>query len=291
MSKKYKGIVLLIMLLFHSTTYAAYVKGIYLTQSTLENTYYLSYLIKHAKKVGINTFVIDFDRPTKRYRDNVGLVKDNNITFVARITIFPNGGTSTQVTSPQYWQKKYSLVKQAVDWGAAQIQLDYIRYNTTQKASSDNAKNILFIIQWYKNKLAAQNIPLQIDVFGVTSFGESVYIGQDIKLFAQSVDAICPMVYPSHYTPFSEHFRHPYGTVYDSLSSIKEQFNNKPPFKLYAYIELSNYHYRMPQYKTLDYIYAQIRAVQDAGADGWYAWSAHNIYDNLFRILEAQTIK
>jgi hypothetical protein len=264
------------------------VKGIYLTQYTLENTATLNYLIKHAKAAGIDTFVVDIDGPSKRYRDNIGLLKDNNIKYVARVTMFDGGGTKAQVENPDYWQKRYGLVKQAVDLGASAIQLDYIRYNTKQVPSSQNAENINKIIKWYKDKLSAQNIPLQVDVFGVASYGESKYIGQNIKLFSQNVDAICPMVYPSHYVPFAEHFREPYDTVYDSLASIKEQFNDKMPIKMYAYIELSNYHYPMSRTKTLAYIKAQLEAVKEAGADGWFAWSPHNRYDNLFYVLENQ---
>jgi hypothetical protein len=266
----------------------ANIKGIYVTQYNLENTAFLNYLIKHAKAAGIDTFVVDLEKPSKRYRDNVALLKENNIHYVARIVMFPNGGTARVIRDPAYWQKRYTLVKQAVDWGATQIQLDYIRYNVAQKASPENAKHILEIIQWYKTKLSGQNIPLQVDVFGIASFGESKHIGQNIKLFSQSVDAVCPMVYPSHYVPFPEHFKHPYDTVYDSLMSIRDQFDDKMPIKLYAYIELSNYHYPMSHEKTLAYIRAQLEAVEAAGADGWYAWSPHNRYDNLFYVLENQ---
>lgn len=265
------------------------VKGIYITQWNLENTNFISHLIKRAKAAKIDTFIIDLEKPSKRYKENIALVRNNNIHYVARIVMFPDGGTKAQIRNPVMWQKKYTLVKQAVDWGASQIQLDYIRYNTKQKPSAENAKHILEIISWYKTKLSGQNIPLQVDVFGIASFGESKHIGQNIKLFSQSVDAICPMVYPSHYVPFSKHFKQPYETVYTSLMSIKNQFNYKMPFKVYAYIELSNYHYPMSRSQTIEYIKSQIKAANAAGADGWYAWSPHNRYDNLFNILEGKT--
>jgi hypothetical protein len=265
------------------------VKGIYVTQTSLENTAFINYLIKRAKASGIDTFVVDLELPSKRYQKNIALLKANNIKYVARIIMFPDGGTPEKIKNPAIWQKKYALVQKAVDWGATQIQLDYIRYSSKNKASSNNSQDILQIIQWYKNKLSGQNIPLQIDVFGITSFGESKHIGQNIKLFSQSVDAICPMVYPSHYVPFPEHFKHPYETVYDSLRRIKGQFSEQQlPMKIYAYIELSNYHYPMNREKTLAYINAQLKAVDAANADGWYAWSPHNRYDNLFSILESQ---
>lgn len=263
------------------------VKGIYVTQWSLENTAFITNLIRRAKAAGIDTFIVDLEIPSKKYAKNIELLKQNNIHYVARIIMFPNGGTEEKVKNTDYWQGKYRLVRLALHWGAQQIQLDYIRYNTKQKPSSENAKNILNIISWYKSKLLDQNIPLQIDVFGIASFGESKYIGQNIKLFSQSVDAICPMVYPSHYVPFKEHFLKPYDTVYSSLQSIKGQFQkHQLPMKVYAYIELSNYHYPMSRAKTLAYIKAQIKAVDEANADGWYAWSPHNRYDNLFTILE-----
>lgn len=262
------------------------VKGIYLTQYTLENTSILNYLIKRAKSAGINTFVVDLELLTKRYVANIQLLKQAKIRYVARIIMFPGGGTPEKINNPAIWQRKILQVQQAVNLGAKEIQLDYIRFNTKQKPTPENAVKIFNIIAWYKEVLANQNIPLQIDVFGVTSFGESKYIGQNIRLFSHSVDAICPMVYPSHFTPFLEHFKHPYDTIFGSLKHIQKQFGDPMPMKVYAYIELSNYHYPMSHGKTLDYITAQMKAVADAGADGWYAWSAHNRYDNLFNLLE-----
>lgn len=261
------------------------VKGIYLTQYTLENTLFLNYLVKNARLAGVNAFIVDLEKPSKRYQTNLNILKDNHIKYIARIVMFPGGGTKALVQNPSYWQKKYRLVQQAIEWGAHEIQLDYIRYNTKQKPSAQNAKDIQLIIQWYKNKLSGQNIPLQVDVFGIASYGESKYIGQNIKLFSESVDAICPMVYPSHYEPFAHHFKRPYETVYDSLMNIKKQFNHPMPIKLYAYIELSNYHFPMNRAAKLDYIKAQIKAVEAAGADGWFAWSPHNRYENLFHYL------
>lgn len=282
---------LLVLSLTMASGALAGVKGIYLTSYSVENTTFFNYLIKNAKASGIDTFVVDYDGPSKRFNQNIALLKENNIKWVARIVMFDGGGTREQIKTPEIWQKKYTLVKQAVDLGANEIQLDYIRYNTKQKPSAENAKDILTIIQWYKNKLASQNIPLQVDVFGIASYGESKYIGQNIQMFSQVVDAICPMVYPSHYTPFAKHYATPYETIYDSLTRIQDQFeHDKTPVKMYAYIELSNYHYKMTKDQKIAYIKAQIRAVNAAEADGWYAWSPHNRYENLFHVLQNEKL-
>lgn len=281
------------MLFCMSSISVAMVKGIYVSQPTFEDTKYLNYLITRAKKSGINTFVVDMELPSKTYQNNLALLKSNNINYVARVTIFPNGGGKPeQVTSEAYWEKKYKLIQQAVNYGAQQIQLDYIRYDTKQGASSKHAQDILKILQFYKARLAKLSVPMQVDVFGIASFGEEKNIGQNVKLFSSSVDAICPMVYPSHYEPFRTHAVAPYDTVYNSLKALKGQFDTKElPFKLYPYIELSNYRYPLSTEKRLGYIYAQIQAAEAAGADGWYAWSPNNLYDNLFKVLETRKVK
>lgn len=269
----------------------AWVKGIYVTQPTVENRARLSYLIRQANSVGINTFIIDFHRMSRAYRKNIELVKRNDIKYVARIVVFPGGGNESQVRSKAYWEKKYKLILGAIDLGASEIQLDYIRFSASRRPSSQNAKDIHRIISWYKDKLDQFDIPLQVAVFGETSFGASRSIGQNVKLFADSVDVVCPMLYPSHYEPFRKHAKQPYQTVLSSLNALREQFDNSPPFKVYAYVELSNYRYPLSRQQKLAYIYSQIKATEDGRADGWYAWSPHNQYDNLFRVLKVYSLR
>ncbi|MDR3490450.1 MAG: putative glycoside hydrolase [Gammaproteobacteria bacterium] len=278
-----------ILLGFSSTIYATgLVKGIYLTQETAENTSYIKYLIHQCKAVGITTMVVDVEIPSKQLQNNVALIKSNHLNYVARVIVFPDGGKPEQIASQAYWEKRYKLVKAGIDYGATEIQLDYIRYSSKQKASPENAKNILKVAQWFKQKLKEEKIPLQLDIFGIASFGESKNIGQNVRLLAQAADVLCPMLYPSHFDPYLEHARTPYETILNALNAIREQFDYEIPVKIYAYIELSNYRYPLSGAKRTAYIQAQIKAVKDAHIDGWYAWSAHNKYEYLFHILEAE---
>jgi hypothetical protein len=304
MNIKYRQLALLflfsfMMLFFNNIIYAAtdnpsslthhYAKGIYISQATAEDTPYFTYLINRAKKVGINTFIVDLELPSKKYANNMQLLKENGIRYVARIIVYPGGGTREQVASLPYREKKLRLAKLALSYGASQIQLDYIRYNTKQPPSSKNSETIASIISWFKNNLDA---PLQVDVFGISSFGESKYIGQNIQLIGQTANVICPMVYPSHFEPYKAHAVTPYETVYKALMAIRKQYNNEAlPFKLIPYIELSNYRYQLSHEKKLAYIYAQIQAAEEANADGWYVWSPRNLYDNLFHVLETKQVK
>ena len=279
------NIITFILLTYSGLLQAVNERGIYINQSTLENNQKLNKLISESKKTGITTFVVDLNKITRNYQKGINLIKSNGIKYVARIVIFPKGGDVQHVRSKAFWELKYQLVDAAIRFGAQEIQLDYIRYSTKRRPSAENSKDILEVIKWYKQKISKHNIPMQIDVFGEVSFKPSTRIGQNIKLFANSVDVVCPMVYPSHYNPPRYHSDRPYETIDKSLKAMKRQMNHKMPFKLRPYIEASNYRYSMSFEKRVKYITAQIKAVEDNNADGWYVWSANNHYDALFQAL------
>ena len=261
------------------------IKGIYISQGTLEDRKYLEYLIRRSKEVGINTFIIDINHVTTAYEKNILLVKNAGIKYVARVVVFPFGGNRDNVHSEVYWLSRYRLVDAAIRLGADEVQLDYIRYAASNTPSHQNAQDIKQVISWFRNKID-DRAKLQIDVFGESSFKESPRIGQNIPVFAPAVDAVCPMLYPSHFEPYKEHAKRPYDIIYSALTKLKSQFpDSSTPFKLYPYVELSNYRHSFTDEQLVGYIHAQIKAVEDANADGWYAWSAGNKYDRLFNIM------
>ena len=293
--KTIKKMLLILFIFLNCLTLAkAWDKGIYLTQYTLENPEKLKYLLSQAKAHGINTFVIDHEYFSSHYAKALAKVKAADLKIVVRIVVFSNGANREQMRSQAYWEEKYKLVKDAIISGADVIQLDYIRYSSKEPANPQHAQDVHQVIKWFKEKVNKEKIPMEIDIFGEVSYYPSMHIGQDIKLFANSVDGVNPMVYPSHFWPFEKYSAKPYDTVKNSLNALSKQFNNNPPFKVHAFIEAANYHYL---HKTSDkqkqaYLLAQIRAVEDAnGVSGWYVWSANNVYENLFMVLKNNPIK
>lgn len=196
----------------------AWVRGIYVTQPTLESTRTIKYLIRRSKAVGISTFVIDYYRNSKRTRRNIQLVKKAGIHYVARIAMFPHGARPHQIRSKKYLARRYAQIQAAIKLGAEKIQLDYIRYHISQRGSEKNACNIYNIIKTVRSKIP-RRIGLEVDVFGEAAHIHSKHIGQHAPLFAPVINAICPMVYPSHYYPYRFHSQRPYQTIYKSLTS------------------------------------------------------------------------
>lgn len=267
----------------------AWNKGIYLTQHTLQQPAKLDYLIREAKATGINTFIIDHDFYSSHYAPAIAKVKAAGLKHIPRIVVFKDGGNAQQVRSKAHWEEKYKLIDEAIKAGADGVQLDYIRYSSKLPANPQHAKDVYQVIKWFKQKINAEKLPMEIDIFGEVSYYPSMHIGQDIEMFADSVDGVNPMVYPSHYWPYQKYSAEPYKTVNDSLNSLVGKFNNKPPFKVHAYIEAANYHYlkKTSNAEKQRYLLQQIRAVEDAkSVSGWYVWSANNVYENLFHVLK-----
>lgn len=270
-----------------SQTYA-FSRGIYLTQSTEQNSAKLNDLIQKAKQYNIDTFVIDVNIPSKIYAKNISTILASGIHYVARIVIFPHGGTHIQVTNKEIWAKRLKLAKYAVGLGASAIQLDYIRYRAEYPPNTAKAKRILTVVQYFKDELRSHNVSLQMDIFGIASHRPAHTIGQDPQELADVVNTFCPMVYPSHFEPYLKHAVRPYETIADSVKALKNQLVNHTNVSVIPYIELFNYRYKLSREGRLRYIEAQMKAARDSGADGWYVWSATNYYKPLFEVLAAK---
>ena len=272
--------------LFVSSYADAYTQGIYITQSTAQNAKKLNALIADSKKYGVDTFVIDVnEKPNRTYSANVKHVIDSGITYVARVVIFPHGGTHAQVTDKRIWDKRLALAKYAAELGAKSIQLDYIRYHAERPGNPERVKYILKVVDYFKSELKPYNVNLQMDIFGVAADRPAHTIGQDVSVLAGVVNAFCPMLYPSHYEPFREHAVRPYSTVYNSVTALKRQLKDHPDVAVYTYIEVYNYRYPLAHEARMKYIAAEMKAAKDAGSNGFYVWSPNNHYGPLFEVL------
>jgi hypothetical protein len=259
-------------------------QGIYLQQYTAQSPKKLDHLINSSLEVGVNTLVVDLWWRSPVYKAAIQRIQHFGLRYVPRITMFADGGTHAQVSNKAFWEERWKLANYALDLGAKDIQLDYIRYSSKTEASPQNAINIREVLRFFKKRINERGAQLQIDVFGEVSHAPSMHIGQDMGLFATEIDAVCPMVYPSHYQPYQERALLPYETVYDSLTALKRQMGDRQ-VPVLAYIELFNHRFPMNAAERVKYIRAQLRAVREAQAEGWLAWSAGNRYDLLFEIL------
>ena len=273
-------------MLLHVGLSFAYVKGIYLSENTARDGVKMAYLIKEAKMTGVNTFVIDVNVRNPAYERHVKMVVASGIHYVARVTVFPGGALPNQINDRALWDRRLALAHYAISLGADQIQLDYIRYSSKDGiASSQKAHAVYRVIQYFRSHIPA-NIPLEIDIFGISTFKPAPTIGQDPGMFAPLLSGICPMVYPSHYEPYKYYAVRPYQTIFESVQALRKQLPAGSKVAIYPYIETFNYRYPMTRAERMAYGLAQMKAAKAAGAQGFYVWSASNEYAILFDILK-----
>jgi hypothetical protein len=265
------------------------VRGIYVQQTTALDAAKLGYLIENAVKAGLNTLVVDLWGRSAGYATAIKSIQDAGLRYVPRITIFPDGATPEQVGDQQLLEKRWRLVDYALRLGANDIQLDYIRFSSRHRAAPENADKILEVVRFFRQRVQARGARLQIDVFGEVSYGPSERIGQDMRRFAPELDAVCPMLYPSHFEPYKETAVTPYQTVFGALTALARQ-TRANPLPVYAYIEHFNYRYPMSDVERTAYLDAQLQAVLDSRAQGFYVWSVGNHYDLLFKLLERRAL-
>jgi hypothetical protein len=113
--------------------------------------------------------------------------------------------------NPDAQQYILDLVKESVDAGADEVQLDYVRYPVLGIKGADfklEEKGLtkVDVIRDFVRKAhaitSARHVPLSLDLFGVVAQGRRIDIdalGQDMAVLGPEVEAISPMVYPSHY--------------------------------------------------------------------------------------------
>lgn len=186
------------------------------------------------------------------------------------------------------WQYIADLAKEAINKGFKEIQLDYIRFpsdgatvNAVYPAKNDwdRAETIEAFLSFIKTELKPYDIPLSVDIFGLTTsvVEGDMGIGQKIIGMSERVDYICPMVYPSHYIPgnfgLKNPDRQPYETVFYSLKNARERVASTG-VKIRPWLQDFN----LQSVYTAADVRAQIKATYDNEINEWILWNAGNRY-------------
>lgn len=185
------------------------------------------------------------------------------------------------------------LAKEVAKLGVDEIQFDYIRFPTLgynpdvfyyfQKEEPEKQKHevIAEFLSRARKELQPYGVKLSIDVFGIIAWNEQSDIdatGQSISVLADYVDAVYPMVYPSHFGPgFGGHKNpadEPYFFIQDSVKKFQSLIGERA--EIIPWIQ--GFPYRVTNFNT-QYLREQIRALEDLGIPSFAVWSAANRYD------------
>lgn len=195
-----------------------------------------------------------------------------------------------------YNKKNWDYIAQVVDYALAQgfpeIQLDYVRFPSEGKSSSQmfpGAKSypdpkalhedvISAFAKFIGDKVHAAHAMFSADIFGIISAVRNDQgIGQELEKIAAPFDVISPMLYASHFANgeygIKDPNRAPYDIVLKSLRDYQRRLANAKVRPWLQAFTLKGVHYGDAQ--VLD----QIRAARDCGYQDYLLWNAANRYD------------
>ena len=198
------------------------------------------------------------------------------------------GNSWTDPYNRDVWDYNLSIAERAFLIGFDEIQFDYIRFpsdgNTRLCRYSVKHTSITAIgamqdfLKESHRRLKPLGADISICVFGLTTtVSHDMGIGQRIIEMSEVIDAVCPMVYPSHYNPGEYGLENPnampYLTVYHSISGAVRR-PGEMSNKIRPYLQdFSLGHKYGPEE-----VRAQIQACYDAGVYQWLLWDPNCRY-------------
>ena len=198
------------------------------------------------------------------------------------------------------WEYNFRVADEAIKMGFGEIQFDYIRFPEPYRSlpqqvfPEQNGRNKPQVLSEFltiaRERFAKQGVRTTADIFGlVTTVGGALEVGQKWEPISQSVDAVLPMVYPSHYPPGSFQLPHPNADPYDvihiAISRARERDEKLGIKGEHVRPWLQAFSIGLPKYGAHE-IEEQKRGVYDAGYDGWVLWEPGSRYDKFIPALE-----
>lgn len=188
-----------------------------------------------------------------------------------------------------------AISKELAEMGVDEIQYDYVRFpawgNTKDAKYSFDEKKfkkndiITGFLKRQRENLSPYKVLMSADVYGVVAWDQDVDMlitGQKIGDMAQYLDAISPMLYPSHFFGPFDGYSNPGMEPYHFLyAGVKRVRNKTLGTNVTIRPWIQAFPWKAPNYSP-DYVYKQIKATNDAYAGGWLLWNAGNEYKTAF---------
>lgn len=197
----------------------------------------------------------------------------------------------------EVWKYLVDIGEKAAQLGFDEIQYDYIRFSTDSGmknvdfGSEAEGKSKVDVITEFTEYACDHLKPLGVfvsaDVFGaiINSDTDANIVGQSYEKMSDSLDYICPMIYPSHYGNGSYGIKYPdlepyeiiKGALMDSRAILEKNNTTKAIVRPWLQDFTAVW---LEQYKKygVEEIRAQIQGVYDAGYEEWILWNGSNNY-------------
>ncbi|GJJ03360.1 GTP-binding protein [Duganella rhizosphaerae] len=189
----------------------------------------------------------------------------------------------------EVWQYNLDIAEEAARLGFDEIQFDYVRFPdapgvqyaqpSTQASRVDAVSGFLGAA---RQRLAPYNVFVAADIFGYVLWNtDDTAIGQQLERLTESLDYLCPMLYPSGFKWGIPNYRnpleHPYDIVYRSLQRARQR-TGLDGARFRPWLQgFSDYAFDHRPFGAAE-VQAQIDGAAAAQASGWMLWNPRNRY-------------
>jgi hypothetical protein len=183
------------------------------------------------------------------------------------------------------WKYNVDIAVEAAKAGFDEIQFDYIRFPTDGdletavypgKQAEKRVVTLGRFLEYARSRLQPLGARMSIDVFGLSAT-RNMGLGQIPRKLGRHVDAIYPMVYPSHYGPgelgLADPNAQPGRTVALSLRDFAVQLTGLET-RLVPWLQ----DFSLGREYSLEDVRLQILAARDASAEGYLLWNPAGVY-------------
>jgi hypothetical protein len=191
----------------------------------------------------------------------------------------------TNPYNKRVWKYNVDIAVAAVKAGFDEIMFDYVRFPTDGDVASavyqgrrpeHKSVTIASFLEYAKGRLEPLGARVSAAVFGLSATRE-MGIGQRPRRLARHLDAIYPMVYPSHYGAGEYALADPDGvpgiTVARSLRDFRRALRGLE-IELVPWLQ----DFSLGRNYTLVDVQAQILAARDANSRGFLLWNPSGVY-------------
>ena len=192
----------------------------------------------------------------------------------------------TNPHSRKVWDYNVDVAEAAARAGFDEVMFDYVRFPSDgdvetarfpgRKKGASKAETIASFLEYARERLEALGIRVSAAVFGLSATRE-LGIGQRPRLLAKHLDAIYPMVYPSHYGSGEYGIDDPNAvpgrTVAKSLRTFRCALRGRDT-RLIPWLQ----DFTLGREYTLADVQAQIQAARIYRASGFLLWNAAAVY-------------
>ncbi len=223
--------------------------------------------------------------------DLVSTAKYHDLYTITRIVTFEDdyradvrpdiklSGDWVDPTKRESWEYPLALAVEACSFGFDEVQFDYVRFPTSDAAralkpqtQAERTAAISSFLSEARGLLHPMGCAVSADIFGIVlSSPDDQGIGQRPEDLTGILDAVSPMLYPSHYSNgwlgFDDPNDYPGPVVADALDDGLPRFGEITIMRPW----LQAFYY------TADQVLAQINEAEQRGL-GWILWNATGKY-------------